>query len=114
MATTILGPVLGLLFLIAGLSATMSSADSEVIAGVTVFLTDIYTVFTKKEIKNEEIPKYSKYALVLTLIIAFLITLYAKDVMGYINDVVGGIAPGVGVAIILGRFWKKASWQGGL
>lgn len=114
MATTILGPFLGLLFLIAGLSATMSSADSEVIAGVTVFLTDIYTVFTKKEIKNEEIPKYSKYALILTLIIAFLITLYANDVMGYINDVVGGIAPGIGVAIILGRFWKKASWQGGL
>lgn len=114
MATTILGPFLGLLFLIAGLSATMSSADSEVIAGVTVFLTDIYTVFTKKEVKNEDIPKYSKYALILTLIIAFLITLYANDIMGYINDVVGGIAPGIGVAIILGRFWKKASWQGGL
>lgn len=78
MATVVLGPTLGLLFLIAGLSATMSSADSEVIAGVTVFLTDIYSVFAKKEIKNEDIPKFSKYTLVITLIISFIIASFCK------------------------------------
>ena len=105
---------MGLLFLIAGLSATMSSADSEVIAGVTVLLTDIYSVFTGKEIDNENIPKFSKIALVITLIIAFLITLTATDVIGFINSTVGAIAPGVGVCIILGRFWKRVTWQGGI
>ena len=114
MATTVLGPAMGLLFLIAGLSATMSSADSEVIAGVTVLLTDIYSVFTGKEIDNENIPKFSKIALVITLIIAFLITLTATDVIGFINSTVGAIAPGVGVCIILGRFWKRVTWQGGI
>lgn len=114
MATVVLGPVLGLLFLIAGLSATMSSADSEVIAGVTVFLTDIYSVFTKKEIKNEDIPRFSKYTLIITLIIAFIITLYANDVIGFINTVVGAIAPSLGVTILLGRFYKKVTWQGGV
>lgn len=114
MATTVLGPAMGLLFLIAGLSATMSSADSEVIAGVTVLLTDIYSVFTGKEIDNENIPKFSKIALVITLIIAFLITLTATDVIGFINSTVGAIAPGVGICIILGRFWKRVTWQGGI
>ena len=60
MATTVFNPIIGLLFLIAGLSAIMSSADSDAIAGVTTFLTDIYVLIFNRHVKDEDIPKYSR------------------------------------------------------
>lgn len=114
MATQVLGPVVGLLFMICGLSATMSSGDSDAISGVTILLTDVYPSVTGKTIPAKDYAKYSRIALVTTLVIAFLITLLINDVIGYISTVVGGLLPGVAVAMLLGKFWKRANWQGGL
>ena len=114
MATHVLGPVVGLLFMIAGLSATMSSGDSDAISGITILLTDVYPSVTGKTIKEEDYPRYSRIALVITLGIAFLITLLVNDVITYIQSVVGSLLPGVAICMFLGRFWKRATWQGGL
>ena len=114
MATQVLGPVVGLLFMICGLSATMSSGDSDAISGVTILLTDVYPSVTGKTIPEKDYAKYSRIALVTTLVVAFLITLLINDVIGYISTVVGGLLPGVAVAMLMGKFWKRANWQGGL
>ena len=114
MATTIFPPAIGLLFLIAGLSAIMSSADSDAIAGVTTFLTDVYTLIFKRSVKDADIPKYSRIILVVILAGAFCMTIFATDIMGYISNVIGSFTPGMGVALLLGRFWKRATWQGGI
>jgi SSS family solute:Na+ symporter len=100
--------------MIAGLSATMSSGDSDAISGVTILLTDVYPSVTGKTIKEEDYQKYSRIALVTTLAIAFFITLFVNDVITYIQTVVGALLPGVAVAMLMGRFWKRANWQGGL
>lgn len=114
MATTVFNPAIGLVFLIAGLSAIMSSADSDAIAGVTTFLTDVYALVFKKPVKDEEIPKYSRIILVIMLVGAFAMTVFATDVMGYISNVIGSFTPGMGVALLMGRFWKRSTWQGGV
>ena len=114
MATNVLGPVIGLLFMICGLSATMSSGDSDAISGVTILLTDVYPSVTGKTIDEKDYAKYSRVALVITLAVAFFITLFVNDVISYISTVVGGLLPGVAVAMLIGRFWKRANWQGGL
>ena len=114
MATNVLGPVIGLMFMIAGLSATMSSGDSDAISGVTILLTDVYPSITGKKIEEKDYAKYSRIALVCTLAAAFFITLFVNDVIGYIQTVVGALLPGVAVAMILGKFYKRVNWQGGL
>lgn len=114
MATNVLGPVVGLLFMICGLSATMSSGDSDAISGVTILLTDVYPSITGKTIEEKDYAKYSRIALVTTLAVAFFITLFVNDVISYISTVVGALLPGVAVAMFMGRFWKRANWQGGL
>lgn len=114
MATQVLGPVVGLLFMICGLSATMSSGDSDAISGVTILLTDVYPSVTGKTISEKDYAKYSRIALVTTLAIAFFITIFVNDVISYISTVVGALLPGVAVAMLLGRFWKRVNWQGGL
>jgi SSS family solute:Na+ symporter len=113
-ATIVLGPVLGLLFMIAGLSATMSSGDSDAIAGVTILIQDIYPVFAKKAMPEAAIKNWSRIGVAITLGCAFFATLFAKDIMGYISNVIGSIIPGVSVAMLLGACWKRVTWQGGL
>lgn len=114
MAVTVLGPVMGLLFLIAGISATLSSADSDAISGVTIMLNDLYPAMKKKAVPEKVYKKYSRIALLLTVGLSFLMALYATDVIGYVTNVVGSLLPGIGVCMLLGRLWKRATWQGGL
>lgn len=113
-ATVALGPVLGLIFMISGLSATMSSGDSDAIAGVTIVIQDIYPMLTGKSLPEEKIGKWSRIMTIVTLLLAFFATLFAQDVMGYISNVIGSIIPGVSIAMVLGALWKRATWQGGL
>jgi SSS family solute:Na+ symporter len=113
-ATVVLGPVLGLMFMIAGLSATLSSGDSDAIAGVSILIQDIYPIFAKKAMVEKDIKKWSRIGLVITLVFAFFATWFAKDVISYISNVIGSVIPGVSVAMFLGACWKKATWQGGL
>ncbi len=114
MATEALGPIIGLFFMIAGLSATMSSGDSDAISGVTILMTDVYPAVTGKRIKDEDYPKYSRIALIIMLALAFFVTLFVQNVIGYISTIVGGFLPGVAVAMFLGKLWKRVTWQGGL
>ncbi|MDR2097393.1 MAG: sodium:solute symporter family protein [Spirochaetaceae bacterium] len=114
MATTILGPTLGLMFLIAGLSATMSSADSDAMAGITILLVDVYSTVTGKSIPKEKMVAYSRVCLVITLFVAFLATLFAQDIIGYISNVVGSLIPSIAMMMILGKYWKRVTWQGGM
>ncbi|MBE5996402.1 MAG: sodium:solute symporter family protein [Lachnospiraceae bacterium] len=114
MATTALGPIAGLLFLIAGLSATMSSADSDLLSGVTILVADIYPMITHKTVDEKKYKGFSRLCMLIAVAIAYLFALYAKDIIGYITNVAGSMLPGVGVMMILGRFWKRITWQGGL
>ena len=114
MATTVFPPAIGLVCLIAGLSAIMSSADSDAIAGVTTFLTDVYALIFKKPVADDDIPKYSRIILVIMLVGAFGMTIFANDIMSYINNVIGSFTPGMAVALLVGRFWKRATWHGGV
>ena len=113
-ATVILGPVLGLCFLIAGLSATMSSASSDAIAGVGILVQDIYPMFTGKELSAKAAGVVSRVLTIMTLFFAFVACLFAKDVMSYITNVIGSIIPGVSVAMVYGALYRKASWQSGV
>ncbi|GHT66518.1 sodium:proline symporter [Spirochaetia bacterium] len=113
-ATTVLGPTLGLIFLIAGLSATLSSADSDAMAGITILLVDVYSTVTGKSIPKEKMVAASRVSLVITLIIAFLATLFAQDIISYISNVVGSLIPSIAMMMILGKYWKRSTWQGGM
>ncbi len=114
MATQVLGPMLGMLFMCAGLSATVSSGDSDAIACVTIFIQDVYPIITGNELEESKVKMWSRIAVCLALGFAFLATLFATDVMGYISNVIGSIIPGVSIAMLLGAVWKRVTWQGGL
>ncbi len=114
LATEVFPVWIGAIILTAGLSATMSSGSSDYIAGVAILLEDVYPVFTGKSPKKEDLVKFSRIALVLTLIIAFLFTLGSTGIISYISNFVSTVMSGLFVATILGKFWPRATWQGGI
>jgi SSS family solute:Na+ symporter len=114
MASDVLPVSIGLIVLIAGLSATMSSASSDAIAAVSILLRDIYIMFTGRvPDKNKMIP-YTRWGLVGITIVALLVTLPANDIIKYIKDMISFVLSGLVVCTIMGKYWRRATWQGGI
>lgn len=114
LATEVFPLWVGALLLIAGLSATMSSGDSEAITGVTIFLRDISYLVTGKFPKSENMVTYSRIALVVVLVFALVGALLAETIIDYITTMISTVLTGLLVAVLLGKFWSRATWQGGL
>ena len=114
LATEIFPVWIGAIILISGLSATMSSGSSDYIAAVTILLRDIIQIFTGKLPRKENIVKYSRLSLVLTIILAFFLSVGSHNIIDYISNFISTVMSGLLVASILGKFWPRANWQGGL
>jgi SSS family solute:Na+ symporter len=114
LATEVFPMWIGAIILMAGLSATMSSGSSDFITAVTILLRDVYQIFTGRVPKKENMVKTSRIALFLTLLFAFLLTLGADNIISYISNFISTVMSGLFVAAILGKFWPRATWQGGI
>ncbi|MDN5202537.1 sodium:solute symporter family protein [Fulvivirgaceae bacterium BMA10] len=114
LASDVLPLAMGILVIIAGLSATMSSASSDAIAGVSILLRDVYgQVFGKLPDKRNAIL-FSRIGIGITTGIALVFTLFSETIIGYINGMIGIILSGLFASTVLGKFWKRATWQGGI
>jgi SSS family solute:Na+ symporter len=114
LATEVLPLGIGIIVLIAGLSATMSSASSDAIAAVSILLRDIYQLFTGRMPAKEKMIKYSRIGLIFISGLALLFSLYATDIIDYIKYMISVIMSGMFVAVMLGKYWPRATWQGGI
>ena len=112
MATAVLPPIIGTLVLVSGISASMSSGDSDAITGVTILLRDVWVVVFGKVPDKNHIVTYSRWAIFLSILLAFSFCAIAEDVLGYISKMISTIMSGICVTAVLGRFWKRATWQG--
>lgn len=114
LATDVFPLLIGVIILISGLSATVSSGSSDYITGVTILLRDVYQLFTGKVPKKENMVLNSRVALILVLLLAFVITLGASNIIDYISNFISTVMSGLFIAALLGKFWPRATWQGGL
>lgn len=111
LATEILPLGLGLL-LVAGLSATMSSASSDAIAGVSTLMRDLYVLATGHVPSARNVVRFSRIALVATIGLALAFALTSDNVISYITRMIATIMAGLFVCALLGRFWPRYNWQG--
>lgn len=114
LAATVLPAGVALVVLIAGLSATMSSASSDAIAGVSILLCDVWSMVTGKVPPKEKAVKYSRIALVFVIGIALMFALTSNDIISYITKMIATVMSGMCVVGLLGKFWKRYNWQGAL
>ncbi|AIY67381.1 sodium:solute symporter family protein [Pseudoalteromonas piratica] len=111
--------LLGGLILLAGISATLSSASSDAIAGVSVFVSDIYAWLfqkssDKKQLTDRQQLVLSRFSMILTVTIALLFALLSNNIITYITKMISLALCGLFVMGLLGRFWQKLTWQGSI
>lgn len=112
LATEVFPLWIGALLLVSGLSATMSSGDSDAVAGVTILLRDVYQTVTGRLPAQERMVLLSRISLAVVLGIAFVFTLAAETIIEYITLMISTVLTGLLVAALLGKFWPRATWQG--
>jgi SSS family solute:Na+ symporter len=114
MATQMLPVAVGMLVLLAGLSATMSSASSDAIAGVTTVIRDLYHAVFQKMPPAERVVFYSRLALAVTTALALGMALISDNIIGYISDIIALFITGLCVCGILGRTWERYNAPGAI
>lgn len=114
LATEMLPLGLGILTLLAGLSACMSSASSDAIAGVTIFVRDIYELVFKQVPAAKHVVLISRIALAATTGLALLMALTADNIIGYIKDMTSLFLTGMCVCGVLGKLWPRFNAAGAI
>jgi SSS family solute:Na+ symporter len=113
-ALNVMPLALGVLIIIAGISATLSSASSDAIAGVSVLLTDIYRLVLGKKPNENKMILFSRFGLFFTIATALLLAMMSNDIISYITDMISILMSGMCVCGLLGRLWPKYNWQGAI
>lgn len=114
LVTKIMPVSIGIIVLIAGLSAVISSASSDAIAGTSILLRDIFILLTGKMPPKERAITYSRYGAMITSVCAVLFSMLSDNIFDYIKDMVGIVMSGMFVCAVFGKFWKRSTWQGGV
>jgi SSS family solute:Na+ symporter len=113
-ALNIMPTALGVLIIIAGISATLSSASSDAIAAVSVVLRDLYRLVTGTMPQEKHVVLLSRFGLVATIGIALVFALVSNDIISYITKMIAILMSGLCICGLLGRFWPRYNWQGAI
>lgn len=114
MATEMLPVAVGIIILLAGLSATMSSASSDAITGVTVVVRELYLLVFKRMPAPDRVVFISRVALVMTTLLALGLALGSSSVLDYIKTMVSLFLSGLAVCGVIGRFWPRFNAPGAI
>lgn len=114
MALHALPLALGGFILLAGISATLSSASSDAIAAVSVLVSDLYQWLGQRELAANQQLVFSRLAMLFTVGLALTLAVIADNIISYITQMIALVLSGLCVVGVLGRFWSGYTWQGSL
>lgn len=114
MATEVLPVAVGMIVLLAGLSASMSSASSDVITAVTVVIRELYRMVFRRLPAADRVVTISRWAVTATTLLGLTMALAATDIIGYIKDMVALFVTGMTVCGVLGRCWPRFNAVGAI
>jgi sodium/proline symporter len=109
------GPALYGLLVGGVFAAILSTADSQLLVVASTFSRDIYEKIIKARMEIDESRKlvFSRWVLVLSGVLAFLLAYVAKDLVFWLVLFAwGGLGASLGPAVIFSLFWKKTTRWG--
>jgi len=115
LAMQIMPPILvGLLF--AGLiSATMSSADSDLLGAGSIFSNDIYKVYINKDADDKKVLRVTQGTMILIGLLSMIVALTnTKSIITVLMFSFTLRAGGAFIPYVVGHYWKRANWSGAL
>ncbi|MEC1524513.1 hypothetical protein P9D43_21140 [Neobacillus niacini] len=110
----LLPPLIAGLLLSGVISATLSSASGNLLAVASVYVKDIHGTVLKREVKPENELKLSKRLVVLSGIVAIVISLFSQAIIPLLVFAFTIRSTGPFAAYILGLLWDKVTPRAGL
>ena len=108
----VLPPWLAALMVVSLTSAVFSSANGNAAAAGTFFVRHIYPLVMRRFPKNP--LRTVRRALVAAFIISTCIALFTENIVEFVKQFLTVTMSGLAVIILIGRFWRRATWQGAL
>jgi solute:Na+ symporter, SSS family len=107
MAMKYLNPFMMILFVGALISAIMSSADSSLLAAVSLSTENIlFRIYTVKE---EDKLKYAKYTTLIMAVLSLLVALMVKEIYDLMVNSWATLWVGIFAPVTFALYWKKAN-----
>lgn len=106
--------LIGGLMLSAIVAASMSTADSQLLASSSSFASDIYKTAIKKNATDKEMLWVGRIAVAVVLIVALFIALNPNSggIMALVESAWAIFGSAFGPAILLALFWKRFNYKG--
>ncbi len=106
--------LVGLVFA-ALVSATMSSADSDLLAAGSIFANDIYRKWIRREVTVNELLRITRMTMIVVAVLAMTIALtHSESLITILMFSFTLRAGGAFFPYVIGHYWKKASLAGAL
>ena len=100
-------------FLAAIIAASMSTADSQLLASSSAFSSDIYKTTVRKNASDKEMLWVGRIAVAVILVIAVLIALFGpNDIMQLVSAAWSIFGSAFGPAVLLALFWRRFNYKG--
>jgi SSS family solute:Na+ symporter len=107
-----LPPWLAAFVVMAVVSGMSSAANGNAAAAGTFFVRHIYPLVTGGYPKRS--VRVARWALVFAFLLSTTLALYTGSIIGFVVKFLPLTMGGLAVIILLGRFWKRATWQGAI
>ena len=102
-------------FLSAIIAASMSTADSQLLAASSAFSSDIYKTTVRKNASDKEMLWVGRIAVAVILVIALLIALFGpNDIMQLVSAAWSIFGAAFGPAVLLALFWRRFNYAGAI
>ena len=106
--------ILAGILLSAILAASMSTADSQLLASSSAFSSDIYKPM-RKHASDKEIMWAGRFVVALICVVAFFIAwLGNKSIMDLVENAWGAFGAAFGPVILLSLYWKRLNYAGAI
>ncbi len=99
------------------LAASMSTADSQLLAASSAFASDVYKpVIRKNQSSDEELLWVGRFIVLIVALIALLVAINpaASSIMGLVSKAWGVFGAAFGPTIMLSLFWKRFNFAGAI
>ncbi len=114
MTRRIFPPIISGVLLSAILAASMSTADSQLLASASAFASDVYKPVFRKNASDKEMLWAGRLVVVAIAIIALLIAANpgSGTIMGLVSNAWGVFGAAFGPVILLSLFWRRLTFSG--
>ncbi len=98
------------------LAASMSTADSQLLASASAFASDVYKPVFRKNASDKEMMWAGRIVVLIISVIAVLIASNPNSgtIMGLVENAWGVFGAAFGPAIMLSHFWKRFTFSGAI